>query len=170
METQEDPARRLATERAWAAMRGDEYAEALDLSVRWEPVAPLAHVLAGGSRAVVVFFADLGDPDADPHWVRMVDTRDERLFELGLIVFNGCLGLRTGGNALLFRGRGLVDEVAHVIKNSRWLEEFDVPGVHHFFLPFATGAVECLAANITVELIDKSIRDGLSHAVSRLLA
>jgi hypothetical protein len=59
----------LQAERDLAAARGEPYAQVINIGPRWSIGAPLPHLVADGSRAFLVCFAEQPDPDWDGSYV-----------------------------------------------------------------------------------------------------
>jgi hypothetical protein len=154
----------LATERAWAAMRGEVYADVLDLEVRWDPTAALPHLLTGSGRAFLAFYRDISDPDWDESWINVVDPADDTPVELALLEFVGYIAARVSPFGWEPPFAGLAGEGAYAIKNSRWIER----GRHYLFA-FPTETIEVAAADMLVEPAVESLHSLLSRALQRLL-
>ena len=154
----------LATERAWAAMRGDVYAERLDLDVRWDPNAPLPHLLTGNGRAFLLFYRDVSGPDWDRSWVRVIDPSDENAVELALVEFVGYAAARTSPADRQPPFVGLAGEGTYIVKNPRW-----IPGKRHYLFSFPDETIEVAADDVIVELAEESLRRLLGRALQRLL-
>ena len=152
-----------------ARVRGEQYAEPLDLGVSWDAGAPLPVLIADDYRAVVVCYAvDSRPPIAAPRQLQP----GSNYFDAGpeafaLIEFKGPVEVRLGGpneeglEALDLASRGLRRFEAHVVRNSRWLSERiylqskwrasaaqDWDGMQHYFLTFHDSMIEALAWDI----------------------
>jgi len=178
----------LAAERSLAAARGEEYAEVIDLGVRWDVGAPLPHLIAGGLRAAIICRAAVHDPTWDGTWARMVSPSDTEEAELMRIDIAGYASVRIGspndealhGHPL--HGRGLVAYEAHEVRNSAWLEEhIRVNSVHsahrdepwrrlrHILLAFHDEMVEVLCREITARVVKGNLGDVASDALKDVI-
>lgn len=171
--------RRRAAEREAARLRGEQYAEVIDLAAPWSPGAPLPHVVSDGQNAYVVCLAHDPDPAWDGTYTtgRSPDDREEvpiLVLELG-----GCRELRVGGpndEALQGHplwGRGLVVYAAHEVHNSEWIasairvnsvhpyhSDAAFAGLHHYLFAFHDDMVEALAHSLEV-----TVRQGTLSSV-----
>jgi hypothetical protein len=157
----------LAAERALAKARGQQYADVTDLGVEWDTGAPCPHLLSGGGKAVVLFYARDVDPAWDGTYVTVVNPAAGQVENLGVVEFDRVSSVRIGapndeaiqGHPL--HGRGLRAYAAHEIHNSEWLEEHILVNAvhpshsedawrqkHHYLLAFHDEMVECLAGGI----------------------
>lgn len=129
-----DPVAGAVTEDASAAAAGRNSAEAagppwaepIDLGVSIDPGAPLPHLVAGGTRAVLLFHAGLPlDPDWDGTTATVVDPNESTVRRLSWVVFAGVSHVSLGGpNDEALSGHPLYDAglrhyQAHDVHNSQ---------------------------------------------------
>mgnify|MGYP000530613054 CR=1 FL=1 len=181
-------ARVLAGERSLAAVRGEEYAEVIDLGAVWDVGAPLPHVVASGLRAAVICRAAVHDPTWDGTAERIVSPSDAEEADLIRIDIAGYESVRIGapndealhGHPL--HGRGLVAYRAHEVHNSAWLEEhIRVNSVHsahrdeawrqlrHILLAFHDEMVEVLCREITAHLVKGTLSRVAADALDDII-
>jgi hypothetical protein len=178
----------LAAERDLARIRGEQYAEPVDLGLRWDVGAPLPHVIADSWRTLVVFHRPAQDPDWDGTYVRVVSAGQVGASALGLVEFTGAYLTSFGGlndealHGHPLSGRGLVAYRAHVVHNSEWIAAAErANSVHprhrggwhdryrHFVLGFHDETFECIAEDWRAEPLDCSMSDAIALATARLL-
>lgn len=157
----------LDAERELARSRGHQYAEVVDLGLRWDTGAPLPHVVSNGIRAFVVCHLGDSDPNWDGASVTVVSPTDEHESAFAILDLWGLRSIRFGmpndealeGHPLW--GSGLRAYEAHRVINSAWLEEHirwnSVHSSHsdatwreldHYLLAFHDDMIEALALGI----------------------
>lgn len=100
-------------ERRLAAVRGEPWAEQLDLAAGWDIGAPMPHVVSNGTRTDVICYAAAPDPSWDGTYATVVHPGDEHDQPLMQLTFHCCQSIRFGGpndealNGHPFFGRGL---------------------------------------------------------------
>lgn len=178
----------LAAERSLAAAQGGQFAEELDLGVRWDVGAPLPHLVANGLRAAIICRAAVEDPTWDGTWTRMASPADTAEAELIRIDITGYASVRMGapndealhGHPLY--GRGLVGYHANEIHNSAWLEQhIRVNSVHpahrdepwrqlrHILLAFHDEMIEVLCRDIRAQVVRGAFREVVADTLSDLI-
>lgn len=178
----------LKAERELAAARGGQYAQVIDLGLRWNTGAPLPHLISDGSRAFIVCLADQPSPDWDGTYVTVVSPADARASLLVVIELRGCAEIRFGGpndEAIAghpLHGKGLDGYRAHEVVNSAWIEDAirvnsvhphhsDAPfrRLHHYVLAFHDEMLEALADGIEARLTEGTMREILTSLTSSLI-
>lgn len=178
----------LQAERDLAAARGEQYAQVIDIDLRWDTGAPLPHLVSNGSRAFIVCFASQLDPDWDGTYVTVVSPADENPSLFVVIELWGCHDVRLGGpndealHGHPLYGKGLAGYQAHEVLNSAWIEEAikvnsvhpqhsDTPfrQLHHYVLLFHDEMAEALAAGIEARLVQGTMRAILSELAESLI-
>lgn len=175
-------------ERDLARARGEQYAEPLDIGMRWDTGAPIPHVLSGSGRTIVLFLLSRADPDWDGSYVRVVDRRDPAPVPLGLVEFAGAYLTSFGGlndeaiEGHPLSGRGLEPYGCHVVRDSAWLAAAErANSVHrshrggwherldHYVLCFHDETFECIARGWHAETLTCSMPEALARAAARLV-
>jgi hypothetical protein len=130
------------------------------------------------------------DPIWDGRSVRVVDVADEEVASVAIIRFSRVTSVRVGapndevieGHPL--HGRGLTAYEAHLVMNSRWIEELrQINSIHarydpkrwtqrnHYLLAFhdETETVECVAEGFNVQVkrttLAEACREGLEEVM-----
>jgi hypothetical protein len=112
----------LRLQRLAAAAKGEEYAETIDFTVRWDFGAPLPHLFVNDSRALLAFF--LSPAAAEPESLALVEFKKCEAAKLG-----SPNDEVLGGHPL--DGKGLDFYAAQRVINSRWLAEVErINSVH----------------------------------------
>ena len=178
----------LAAERDLAESKGEQWAEVIDLGVRWSGGAPLPHLVSNGSTAVLICHAE----DADPHWngthTRVVSPSDGDRSPLLRFTFDRCHSVKFGGpndealHGHPLDGHGLSTHDAHLVHNSTWLEqERQINSVHdhhsdsrfltlnHYLLSFHDDTFEALADSVTIDTIEATTAELLLDACRHLV-
>jgi hypothetical protein len=167
----------LQAERDLAAARGEQYAQVIDLGLRWDIGAPLPHLISNGSRTFVACRADQPDPDWDGTCVTVVSPDDSHQSLFAVIELTGCAEIRFGGpndeaiGGHPLHGKGLAGYRAHEVVNSAWIENAikvnsvhpnhsDTPfrELHHYILLFHDEMLEALARGIEARVIQGTMR------------
>jgi hypothetical protein len=180
--------RELAAQRNVARLKGEEYADALDLGVRMDVGAPSPRVISDTWNTFVVFYLDEPDPHWDGTYVTVVDPRDPAPASIVLVHFSGAYLTKFGGlndeaiEGHPLYGRGLRAYGAHVVHNSKWIEEAEKansvhdnhrPGWHerytHFVICFHDETFECIATGFRAEVLSVPFSDALHVAADRLI-
>jgi len=170
----------LAAERELARVRGEPYADPLDLGLRWDTGAPIPHVISGSGRTFVIFLRLEPDPDWDGTYVRVVSPGDPAPAALGLVEFTGAYLTSFGGlndEALAghpLSGRGLTAYRAFVVRNSAWIAQAEQHNsVHpchrvgwhdhynHYVLTFHDETFECIARSWRAEAMHCSLAEAI---------
>jgi hypothetical protein len=181
-------AEQLGAERHLARVRGEQYAEPLDLGVRWDIGAPLPHVVSDSWRTIVIFHRPEPDPDWDGTYVRIVHAGQTTPSALGLVEFTGVYLTTFGGlndeaiDGHPLSGRGLVAYQAHLVHNSSWIAEAErANSVHpqhrggwyqqynHYILCFHDETFECIAKSCRAEELHCSMAEALALAAAKFI-
>src|SRR5262249_17286517 len=160
----------LRLERQLAAAKGEEYAEPCGFPLKWDTGAPMPHLMASDSKALLAFLLSEPDPAWDGSYVTVKSSADEQPEPLGLVEFDDCVAAKLGApNDEVFdghplNGRGREPYAAQRVVNSRWLRELEaINSVHHCYRPeswrdwnhfiflFHDSAVEWLAQLYKIE-------------------
>jgi hypothetical protein len=174
-------------ERRLAESRGEEWAEVIDLGVRWDIGAPLPHLVSNASTAILVCHASVRDPNWDGTYVRVASPSDTDAASLLEFTFTGCHSALIGGPNDEVRaghplhGSGLQPYEAHVVHNSAWIaREERINSVHpmhtaegyrqlnHYLFLFHDELFEALALDVSVRSINGTIADVLTASVRQL--
>ncbi len=177
----------LPLERAVAAVKGEEYADALDFPVRWCTGAPLPHLIVNDHKTFLIFLVNRPDPNWDGSYVTLKNPADQATESLALVEFIHCASTKFGDpNDEVFsghplHGKGMDAYRAQVVRNSRWLTELErINSVHsqykperwrdlnHYIFWFHDNTFECAAESFKVELFNESFSDLLARACQRL--
>jgi hypothetical protein len=162
-----DAVRTARVERA--KVRGQQYAEVIDLGVRWSTGAPIPHLVSNGSRAILICFVEDDDPEWDGTNPTAVSAASPTELNFAILDFPRCAAVRFGGpgdeaspNHPLYQA-GLSYYDAHEVHNSEWLKEqmamnakrrahVDAKSraLRHYFLVFHDETFEALAETVTV--------------------
>lgn len=178
----------LAAERELARAHGRQYAVELDPPLRWDPGAPLPHLLTNGHDAYLMFYLPDRDPDWDGTSVRIMDPASDGAVPLGMVKFSRVHSMKLGGpndealHGHPLTGQGLRPYGAHRVLNSQWIaEEERINSVHphhrggwherlnHYVFCFHDETFECIAQALTVERHLTSPRALLHDLANRLL-
>lgn len=181
-------AEQLDAQRDLARVRGEQYAEVLDLGLRWDTGAPLPHVVSDAGCTIVIFRRPERDPAWDGSYVRVVHAGQPTPAALGLVEFRGVYLTSFGGlndeaiDGHPLSGRGLVPYRAHVVRDSLWLAEAErANSVHpqhsggwhrrynHYVLCFHDETFECIAESCQAEELSCSMLEALNLAAARLI-
>jgi hypothetical protein len=180
--------RELVAERALSAARREQYAEPIEIGVRWDIGAPSPHLISNGHRSFVVCLLNTPDPSWDGTYVTVVDPASSRSEALAIIEFRGVASIRFGapndeaieGHPL--NGKGLQAYSAHVIHNSEWLEDhIYVNSVHpihneanwrqlqHYVLAFHDDMIECIARELQVRQAHMTFSEALRQLADEIV-
>jgi hypothetical protein len=178
----------LRAEGDLAAARGEQFAQVIDLGLRWDSGAPLPYLVSDRSRAFVVCLVGRSDPGWDGTHVRVVSAGDGQESLFVVVEFVGCRDLRFGGpndeavSGHPLHGRGLDAYRAHEVLNSIWIEHvITVNSVHpqhsralfaglrHFVLLFHDEMLEVLATGIEARLVKGTTRAILADLANNLI-
>jgi len=175
-------------EREWAAARGQQYAETVDIGAAWDVGAPLPHLIAGPHATYIVCYSQEPDPNWDGTYVTMLSPSDEEASALLVIEIARCHDIRYGGpndeaiHGHPLHGKGLSSYRVHEVHNSEWLESVirvnavhphhsDEPfrRLHHYVLSFHDEMIEALGQNIQATRVVGTFRSVLFDLVSRIV-
>lgn len=179
----------LQLERLLAAKKREEYAEPCGFPLQWDNGAPMPHLMASDTRALLAFLLCEPDPAWDGSYVTIKSPQDNQPEPLGLVEFESCLAAKLGApNDEVFEGhplsgRGLEAYSAQRVVNSRWLKELEqINSVHRMYRPeswrdwnhyifwFHDSTFECVARSFKVETYRTSMKELLSLMVKRLIS
>jgi hypothetical protein len=169
----------LTAERTAAQASDGEYAEPLELEIRWNAGAPRPLVFSSGSHAFALFYRDVpraahenGPPVPAVGAIELVWVRS--------IKFGGPNDETLSGHPLF--GKGLEFYAAHEVRNSRWIEEEEkINSVHpyhrggwrdslrHYIFTFHDETLECLAREIRTEQFDCNYPEAAAQIAARLV-
>ncbi len=169
----------LTAERTAARAVGAEYADSLELEIRWNPGAPKPLIFSSGSHAFVLFYRNV--PRAAHEEGRFVPAVGAVEFLwVNSIKFGGPSDETLSGHPLF--GKGLEYYAAHEVKNSRWIEEVEkINSVHpqhrggwrdslrHYIFTFHDETLECLAEEIRAEQLECSYPEAAAQIAARLV-
>ncbi len=133
-----------------ALLRGNEYAEVLDIGFGIDSGAPMPHLMSSGNDVFVILYAQ-DDTNPAPPGKPADDTSEP----IGVIGFGGCRGLRfeyhgwDSEEEHPLARRGLRTDRLHEIHNSHWIEAEGIEGtgpepVHHYILWLHDESIEIL--------------------------
>lgn len=178
----------LEAERHLAQARDEQYAQPLDLGLRWETGAPVPHVISDSWRTILIFRRPEPDPDWDGTYVRIVHAGQPTPAAFGLVEFTGTYLTSFGGlndeaiEGHPLSGRGLVAYRAHVVRNSAWIAQAEqANSVHphhrggwherynHYVLCFHDETFECIAENWQAEELRCSMAEAIAIAAAKLI-
>jgi hypothetical protein len=178
----------LKLQRAFAAAKGEQYAESLEFPVKWDIGAPLPHLIMNDNRALLAFYLNEPDPNWDGSYVTVNDPASGALEPLALVEFEDCLSAKLGSpNDEVFeghplQGRGLKAYKPQRVENSHWLRELErINSVHRLYRPdlwkdlnhyvfwFHDSTFECVARAFRVETFRESMAEMLARMIRRLL-
>jgi hypothetical protein len=176
----------LEAERARALALGEECATACFEFPSWDVGAPLPHLLSGARGEVLIYIVKEVDPTWDGSWARVADTREAA--PIAVVRFKRLRAVRLGapndevisGHPLY--GRGLAAYRAHIVANSRWVQELQkINSVHsqydparwvaarHYLLAFHDETFECVADGVETEVKRTSLAQACRDALEGVL-
>lgn len=175
-------------QRKLSLARGEETALLLEWEFMWDTGAPCPYVLSYGGKAFLIYYIHEVDPNWDGTYVNVIDSSSDQIYPLALVEFIGCYSIKFGGaNHEVFRGhplygKGLEWYSAHIIENSRWIqEEMKINSVHDYFekerwknrkhliFVFHDELFECITESYKVEVIRDTFTNVVHEAVKRLM-
>lgn len=174
-------------ERELSLAMGDETALLCDWPIQWSPGAPLPHVVSSGYKTFVMYLVDEPNPNWDGSYITVVDASSSNELPIALVEFVHCYMYKFGSlnseklYAHPLHGKGLEIYSAHIVANSRWLNELARDNaVHeyydpatwreykHYMLLFHDEIFECIARGYNIDVINGTFRDALEIATARL--
>ncbi len=176
----------LDAERARALVLGEECATACFEFPAWDVGAPLPHLLSGARGTVLLYVVKEDDPTWDGSWARVAQTSDEA--PIAIVRFKRLTAVRLGapndevisGHPLY--GRGLAAYRAHIVANSRWVQELQkINSVHsqydparwvarrHYLLAFHDETFESVAEGVEIEVKRTSLAQAGRDALEGVL-
>ncbi|MGE5370593.1 MAG: hypothetical protein ACM3QZ_01255 [Solirubrobacterales bacterium] len=170
-------------ERTVSLLQGKETAIECEWVVPWDTGAPLPHVVSNGHRNFLAYYVNDSHPRWDASLFPDTESYDEGRDLIAVVEFDWCYSFKFGGvNDETWPGhplynRGLDGYGAHIIKNSRWLnEEREIQASHrcfdadhwdnmkHYFLAFHDESFECIARGFNFEVT----RDNMDNVTKNL--
>ena len=161
---------------------------ACEWPVKWDPGAPLPHVISSGHKTFLVYYIKEIDPNWDGTYVKVIDPSEEEILPIALVEFTRCYACRFGGaNDEVIHGhplwrKGLEPYGAHMIHNSRWIkEEMRINSVHqyyrperwekmkHYLLLFHDEMFECLAEGFEIRVFRDTFKNVLMEAIGQIV-
>ena len=165
----------------------DEFARVIDWKPRWSSGAPLPQVFANGHQTYLTYFVDTPDPNWDGSYTTLIDNKSDTSFPIAIVTFIRPNSHRFGivndeaadGHPLY--DKGLEVYSAHIIENSRWIEELkSIHKVHprysdkhwigskHFLLFFHDEIFEIIAEGYDIEVINSTFENAAVEIAKRL--
>ena len=179
---------RLQLQRKLSLVKGDETALLLEWEYMWDTGAPCPYVLSSAGKTLLIYHLHEMDPNWDGTYANIVDSTSDDVFPLVLVEFIGCYSFKFGGaNDEVLRGhplwnKGLEGYQAHIIENSRWIqEERKINSVHayynedrwkdkkHFIFTFHDELFECITESYKIEVFRDSFLNVIKEAQRRIM-
>ena len=159
-----------------------EIVKKIDWTPKWDGGAPMPQVFSNGQNVYLIYTVADWDKDSIKK-INTIGTTVENSELLALVEFDGYTFKFGIANDEVFPGLPLyksgLDEWAHIIENSKWIEELKSihkvhPGynpfrwtqLNHYVLLFKDQIMEVIAKDYTVEVFETSYNE-LSLAVIR---
>lgn len=169
--------------------KGEETAVLLDYPFLWDTGAPLPRVISNGYKTFLMYYIGENDPawkaQAQTHEINDLKTGHDDI--IALVEFNHCYCYRFGGiNEEVISGHplfehGLEAYAAHIIENSKWIQEQSkINAVHknysqalwdkrkHYVFTFHDEIFECIADGYKVEVFKGKMKTVYDEATKRL--
>ncbi len=166
----------------------DEYARVIDGFPQWSTGAPMPQVFSGDGRTFLIYLINELDPDWDGSYITMKSNTLEVNYPLALVEFDshtfkfGMFNDEVSSGYHLYK-KGIVAYSAHIIENSRWINELkNIHRVHsyfneerwvskkHFFLFFKDEMFEIIAKKYSVETFNTTFLELSQEIVRRINA
>jgi len=163
-----------------------ESATVIKWPLPWSVGAPMPQVYGNGHKTFLVYMINQPDPNWDGTYTTMIETSSENIYPLALVEFDGGtfrFGIANedvfGGLAIANNGMEFYE--AHIIENSRWIEELkNIHLIHeyfnedlwtdkkHYMLLFHDERLEVIAKDFRIERIDSTFKDIGQEVITRL--
>ncbi len=106
----------------------EEYARVIEWKPEWDTGAPIPQVFSNGHKIYLIYHISEPDPHWDGTYVTMIDNSSETQYPLALVEFDGGDFIFGIANDEVFGGlplwnKGLEGYEAHIVENSKWIEE-----------------------------------------------
>ncbi|HET9277850.1 MAG TPA: hypothetical protein VFN95_06675 [Flavitalea sp.] len=165
----------------------NEFARPIDWSPAWNFGAPLPQLFSNGHQTFLTYFIDTPDPSWDGSYTTLIDNKSDSVFPIAVVTFIRPNSHRFGiandeaadGHPLY--NKGLEVYRAHIIENSRWIEELkQIHMVHprysdkhwidykHFLLFFHDEIFEIIAKDYKIEVINSTFKEVALEVAKRL--
>jgi hypothetical protein len=156
------------------ARENPEYARVINWVPIWSGGAPLPHIFSNGSKVCLVYHIQVTDPEWDGVFTTSIDANSDTAYPLALVEFSGHTFRFGIANDEVFSGlplwgNGLVSYEAHIIENSKWIEELkQIHKIHpyyneqnwkdlkHYMLLFKDEIFEVIAEDFKIETFNMS--------------
>lgn len=161
-----------------------ELVKKIDWTPLWDGGAPMPQVFSNGHKVYLIYA--VADWDADSiKKINTIDTTTANSELLALVEFNGHTFKFGIANDEVFHGLPLykhgLDSWAHIIENSKWIEELrSIHKVHpgydatrwthlnHYILLFKDNIMEVIAKDYTIEVFETSYHDLSLEVIKRM--
>jgi hypothetical protein len=172
--------------RAYAKVSGEEYAVGFDFDPRWDVGAPLPHVISSSNVTWLVYMTQLEHPEFGGTSPISIDPTSEHKETLAAVEFRGATFKFGRPNDEVMHGHPLYEKGlelygAHIVHNSRWIQELQrINSVHggynpaawldiqHYLFLFHDETFECVARSYRVETHQTGFSDLLKELAIRL--
>lgn len=159
-----------------------EIVKKIDWTPKWDRGAPMPQVFSNGQKVYLIYTVADWDKDSIQK-INTIGSTVQNSELLALVVFDGYTFKFGIANDEVFPGLPLyksgLDEWAHIIENSKWIEELKSihkvhPGynpfrwtkLNHYVLLFKDEIMEVIAKDYTIEIFETSYHE-LSFEVIR---
>lgn len=169
-----------------SSLGNGEYAKIIDWPLKWDTGAPMPQVYGNGHKTFLIYMINEPDPNWDGTYTTVIDNTSEKKYPLALVEFDGGTFRFGIANEDVFGGlsvanKGMEWYEAHLIENSKWIEElktihkihpyFHEPswdGKKHFMLLFHDEMFEVVAKDYKIEQFNSTFKDLAQEVVKRM--
>ena len=169
-----------------SAVSTDERAKVIEWSPAWSGGAPMPQVFSNGHKTFLIYLIDEPDPNWDGTYVTSIDNTSDTVYPLALVEFDGGDFKFGIANDEVFSGlplwdKGLKYYRAHIIDNSKWIEELkNINKVHpyykeenwtnqkHYVLLFHDELLEVVAEDYKIEVFKTTFETLAMEVVKRM--
>jgi hypothetical protein len=161
-----------------------EIVKKIDWIPKWDGGAPMPQVFSNGQKVYLIYTVADWDKDSIQK-INTIGTVAENSELLALVEFDGHTFKFGIANDEIFPGLPLyksgLDEWAHIIENSKWIEELKSihkvhPGynplkwtqLNHYVLLFKDQIMEVIAQDYTIEIFETSYHDISIEVIRRM--
>jgi hypothetical protein len=161
-----------------------ETVKKIEWTPKWDGGAPMPQVFGNGQRVFLIYTVADWDVDSKMKFARMGNSEEKKEL-LGLVEFTGYTFKFGIANDEVFHGLPLyksgLTEWAHIIENSKWIEELaEIHRVHqnfnplrwklmrHFVLLFKDEILEVVAQDYKIELFESTYMDLANEVIRRM--
>jgi len=161
-----------------------EIVNKIDWTPKWDGGAPMPQVFANGQKVYLIYTVADWDMDTIQE-INTIGAVVENPELLALVEFDGYTFKFGIANDEVFQGLPLyesgLDEWAHIIENSKWIEELKSihkihPGfnpfrwtqLNHYVLLFKDEIMEVIAKGFTIEIFNTSYHDLSIEVIRRM--